>query len=84
MSEEQRELAWLVTRAAWGDLRATVDGHDAAAAEELSRALRRRLSLAHPPLLRAIAALSWLSLRRPYALASERFPYIGRIDRDAA
>ena len=82
--EEQRELAWLVTRAAWGDLRATVDGHDAAAAEELSRALRRRLSLAHPPLLRAIAALSWLSLRRPYALASERFPYVGRVDRDAA
>ena len=82
--EEQRELAWLVTRVLWGDMRSTVDDVDAATAEELSRALRRRLSLAHPPLLRFIARVSRLSLRDPYALPSERFRDWWRSERAAA
>ena len=64
--EEHRELAWLVTRVLWGDLQHTVDPDWAHTAEELSRSLRRRLSLARPITLRAIAASSRLSLRDPY------------------
>lgn len=65
--EEHVELAWLVTRTLWGDLREEVTVDDAMAAEELSRSLRRRLSLAQPWTLRAIGAISRLSLREPYA-----------------
>jgi hypothetical protein len=36
-------------------------------AEELSRALRRRLAQAHPAPVRAIGVVSRLSLRHPYA-----------------
>lgn len=65
--EEHAELAWLVTRTLWGDLREEVTVDDATAAEELSRSLRRRLSLAQPWTLRLIGAVSRLSLREPYA-----------------
>lgn len=64
--DEHTELAWLVTRTLWGDLKDGVRAEDALAAEELSRALRRRLAQAHPSSLRAIAAVSRLSLRYPY------------------
>jgi len=65
--EEHSELAWLVTRSLWGDLRGKVTADDALAAEELSRSLRRRLSQAQPSTLRFVAALSRLSIRHPYA-----------------
>ena len=45
---EHTELAWLVTRCLWGDRQHDVDDLTASACEELSRALRRRLS---PPTL---------------------------------
>lgn len=64
---EHTELAWLVTRALFGDLRDHLTVEHALAADELSRALRRRLSQAHPATVRAVAALSRLSLRHPYA-----------------
>jgi transglutaminase-like putative cysteine protease len=67
--EEHAELAWLVTRTLWGDLRGELSDRDADAAEALSRALRRRLAQAHPWTLRSVAALSRLSLRQPYAPA---------------
>ena len=64
---EHTELAWLVTRTVWGDLRddATVDM--AAKADQLSRSLRRRLATAQPATVRAVALVSRLSLRNPYA-----------------
>jgi len=65
--EEHAELAWLVTRALWGDLRGAVTSEDALAAEELSRSLRRRMGQAQPATLRFVAALSRLSVRHPYA-----------------
>ncbi|HVE75540.1 MAG TPA: transglutaminase domain-containing protein [Actinomycetota bacterium] len=65
--EEHYELAWLVTRGLWGDMRTRVTAEDASAAEELGRALRRRFAQAQPLTLRAIAAVSRLSLKRPYA-----------------
>jgi len=65
--DEHAELAWLVTRVLWGDLQDSItDGH-ALAAEELSRALRQRLAAAQPATLRAVAVVSRLSLRHPYA-----------------
>ena len=64
---EHAQLAWLVTRVAWADLRDRTDASHAEIAEELSRALRRRLSQAHPGTLRLVAALSRISVRRPYA-----------------
>lgn len=66
---EHTELAWLVTRTLWGDLRDQVGSDDGEAAEELAAALRKRLAQGHPWTLRAIAALSRLSLRFPYAPA---------------
>ncbi|MFZ6003522.1 MAG: transglutaminaseTgpA domain-containing protein [Actinomycetota bacterium] len=64
---EHNELAWLTTRALWGDLRDECDDEVAGAAEELSRALRRRLSQAQPATLRFVATVSRLSLRSPFA-----------------
>lgn len=65
--EEHTELAWLVTRTMWGDLRNELTEDDAAVAEELSRALRKRLGQAHTVTLRGIAIFSRLSVRHPYA-----------------
>ncbi|HEX2850329.1 MAG TPA: transglutaminaseTgpA domain-containing protein [Acidimicrobiales bacterium] len=64
---EHTELAWLVTRTLWGDLQHDVTDDLAIAAEELSRSLRRRLAQTQPVTLRAIALVSRLSLRHPYA-----------------
>jgi hypothetical protein len=64
---EHTELAWLTTRALWGDLRDEADETLASAGEELSRALRRRLSAAQPATMRFVAAVSRISLRHPYA-----------------
>jgi hypothetical protein len=64
--EEHAELAWLVTRTLWGDLRHDVTVQDAEAAEELSRSLRRRLAQTQTFVMRMIAAVSRLSVRQPY------------------
>jgi len=64
---EHAELAWLVTRALWGDLQDHLTVDAALRAEELSRSLRRRLAGAQPATLRLVAVLSRLSLRDPYA-----------------
>jgi hypothetical protein len=65
--DEHTEFAWLVTRALWGDLQDSISPVEVVAAEELSRALRRRLAQAHPATVRAVAAVSRISLRSPYA-----------------
>jgi hypothetical protein len=64
---EHAELAWLVTRCLWGDRQHDLTLADATACEELSRALRRRVSSAHPGTVKAIAAVSRLSQRHPYS-----------------
>jgi hypothetical protein len=64
---EHTELAWLVTRSLWGDLQGSLTPELATMAEELSRALRRRLAQAHPAPVRAIGVVSRLSLRHSYA-----------------
>jgi hypothetical protein len=74
--DEHTDLAWLVTRVLWGDLQHSVGVDHAAAAEELSRTLRRRLAAAQPATVRAVAFVSRLSLKHPYApeLHSELSP----------
>lgn len=64
---DHTELAWLVTRALWGDLQDDLTPDLATAAEELSRSLRRRLASAHPATVRAVSLVSRLSLRDPFA-----------------
>ena len=65
--EEHTELAWLATRVIWGDLREGATEEMAVAAEELSRALRRRLGQAQPVTARFLAQLSRLSEREAWA-----------------
>jgi hypothetical protein len=84
--EEHTQLAWLVTRTLWGDLRNDVSMDDALAAEELSRALQKRLSQAHTWTLRGVSAFSRLSLRHPYAPEIDRAVHSGLVrekERDA-
>lgn len=63
---EHRELAWLVTRALWGDLARDLRDEDVEAAESWSRSVSRRLRTAQPGFTRAVAFVSRASLRRPW------------------
>ncbi|MHB8719226.1 MAG: DUF3488 and transglutaminase-like domain-containing protein [Candidatus Dormibacteria bacterium] len=63
---EHEELAWLVTRAMWGDLRRDLRDEDARAAEHLSGSLMRRLRHGQPGLYVAMARFARESLRHPY------------------
>ena len=65
--EDHAELAWLVTRALWGDLQGELDQSVATDAEEMAATLKRRLAQAHPITVRLVAGISRLSLREPYA-----------------
>ena len=64
--QEHGQLAWLVTRALWGDLKNEPTAEMAVDARELSRSLRRRLGQAQPFTVRLVAFFSRLSLRHPY------------------
>lgn len=64
---EHRELAWLVTRALWGDLARGLREEDAEVAEDLARSLRKRIARAQPPPLRMLAGISRVSLKAPYS-----------------
>lgn len=64
---EHRELAWLVTRAIWGDLKRDLRDEDANVAEELARSVTRRLKKAQPLASRVISIASRASLRSPYS-----------------
>lgn len=76
---EHAQLAWLVTRALWGDLQLGVDQATAADAEELSRALQRRMSGAQPVTMRLLAAVSRLSMRHPYAPGTDLSADLGHV-----
>jgi hypothetical protein len=71
--EEHAELAWLVTRTLWGDLRADLTEQDAQTARELSTSVSRRLTKAQPETARLLAAVSRASLRHPH---SEEIPNV--------
>lgn len=64
--EEHVQLAWLVTRALWGDLARDVRPEDADQAERYARTLRRRLISGQSPIMRGLAFASRASLKDPY------------------
>ena len=63
---EHEELAWLVTRALWGDLRRDLKADDAEAAEEMALSVARRLAGAQTAVNRVLAGIARASLRSPY------------------
>jgi len=64
--DQHAELAWLVSRAMYGDLAAETSEEAARDAEELSTSLRRRMFRAQPFQVRVLATLSKASIRQPY------------------
>jgi transglutaminase-like putative cysteine protease len=66
--EEHAELAWLVTRCLWGDLRTQVSPADAETAQRLASSVGTRLTKAQPETARLLAAVSRASLRVPYSV----------------
>jgi hypothetical protein len=70
--EEHEELAWLVTRVVWGDLRRTPDEDQALDAAELARTLKKRITQAQPLSIRMIGMVSRLSMRHPYGPELQR------------
>jgi hypothetical protein len=64
--EEHRQLAWLVTRGLWGDLRRDLRSQDVEAAQAMARSLYRRLLNGQPFLTRVVAFGSRVSLRDPW------------------
>ena len=64
--EEHEELAWLVTRALWGDLRRDLRAEDAAAAERMAGSVTRRVVTAQTASNRVVAFAARTSLRDPY------------------
>lgn len=65
--EEHAELAWLVTRGLWGDLRDQLTDEDADNARSLAASVAGRIAKAQPETARLLAAVSRASLRRPYS-----------------
>ncbi len=63
---EHTELAWLVSRAMYGDIAATLTDEDADAAERMASSLRRRLAQAQPLQVRVVGLLSKGSLLKPF------------------
>jgi len=64
---EHRELAWLVTRAMWGDLIRDLRAEEAEAGADMADSVRRRLRQASPGANRAVAIASRASLRDPFS-----------------
>ena len=66
--EEHEEMAWLVTKALYGEMRGECRAEDASAARELGDSIRQRLMKAQPLQSRALAMITKLSLQQPYSL----------------
>jgi hypothetical protein len=64
---EHEELAWLVTKALYGELRGRCSDEDVVAARELVASLSQRLVKAQPLQTRVLALFSKLSLEQPYS-----------------
>ncbi len=65
--EDHRQLAWLVSRAIWGDLQRDVRIDDVEQCEAWARSVRKRLSQGQSPLMRTLAIASRASLKDPYS-----------------
>jgi hypothetical protein len=74
--DEHTELAWLVTRALYGDLAQTVTDRDAAAAEEMATSLRRRMFRGQQVQSRLLALVGRASLKYPYTAEVPNAPLL--------
>jgi hypothetical protein len=63
---EHDEIAWLVTRMFWGDLRRDLRDDDAGDAEAMCLSVQKRITSAQSFLTRVLGAVSRVSLRDPY------------------
>jgi hypothetical protein len=63
---EHSELAWLVTRLLWGDLRRDTSEEHGRAAEEMCESVYKRIVGEQPMLNRLVAAITRTSLRDPW------------------
>jgi hypothetical protein len=64
---EHLELAWLVTRTLYGDMKDAASEVDVRAAESMSASVRRRLLRAQPVQSQLLALLSRASIDQPYS-----------------
>ena len=64
---EHQELAWLASRALWGDLRRDLRLEDAEAAEKLAKSVTSRMWRAQPGLNQVLALIARSSLREPFS-----------------
>lgn len=64
--DRHSELAWLVTRSMYGDMRDNLTKADAEAARDMAASLRKRMLRAQPFQSRVLGILSRASLREPY------------------
>jgi hypothetical protein len=64
--DEHRQLAWVVTRGLWGDLKRDLRPEYVEAAQTMARSLYRRLVSGQPFLTRVVAFGSRVSLRDPW------------------
>ncbi|MFT5221728.1 MAG: hypothetical protein ACI867_000021 [Glaciecola sp.] len=64
---EHVELAWLVTRAIWGDLSRDLTSQDVVEAREMTGSVLRRLRGAQTTVTRMLAAAARASLKDPYS-----------------
>jgi transglutaminase-like putative cysteine protease len=64
--DEHAEVAWLVTRVVWGDLRRDLRLDDVEAAERMCHSVHRRIDRAQTGLNRLLAWTSRVSLRDPW------------------
>ncbi len=65
--DEHTQLAWLVTRGLWGDLRRDLRPEDVEAAQNMAHSIYRRLVVGQPFLSRVVAYGSRVSLRDPWS-----------------
>jgi hypothetical protein len=70
---EHEELAWLVTRVVWGDLRRDLQDDDLDAVEEMARSVGRRVTQQQPGTNRFVAAITRTSLRDPWTTEIPNF-----------
>jgi len=64
---EHEELAWLVTRAVWGDLARDVREDDVRDAEDMAGSVARRIAVEQTTINRFVAAVTRTSLRDPWS-----------------
>lgn len=79
--DEHAELAWLVTRALWGDLARDLRIEDVEAAEAMSRSVLRRVLQEQTAVNRLLAQVARASLRDPW---SDQMPNLWRARRRLA